>query len=146
MHPSAIEIGPDGHAELEAFLIDRIYEFNSETTGHHDAELFAASIPGPTGEVIAAVTGHTWGGTCYVSNLWVHADFRGEGHGRSLMAAVEASAKNRGCAQILLSTHSFQAPKFYERLGFKSQGFIPEYPKGYAQLNYCKRLDGLDGL
>ena len=137
-----IKLSRDGHKELDAFLVDRIYEFNAETTGFHDGEVFAGAIRNSAGEVIAAVTGHTWGGTCHVSHLWVREDHRRDGVGSSLMAAVESEAAHRGCGQVILATHSFQAPAFYERLGYKQQASIADYPRGYAQLHYFKSLAG----
>ena len=34
------------------------------------------------------------------------------------MQAVEKEAKTRNCRQIVLETHDFQAPGFYQKLGF----------------------------
>ncbi len=47
-----IKISRDGHTELDAFLVDRIYEFNAETTGFHDGEVFAAAIRNSAGEAM----------------------------------------------------------------------------------------------
>lgn len=41
--------------ELEAFLADRIYEFNSQATGHFDGKLLGASIRNEAGEVVAGL-------------------------------------------------------------------------------------------
>ena len=68
--------------KLEAFLVDRIYEFNSEATGYFDGKLLGASIRNKAGEVIAGLTGHTWGGCCEISHLWVSGRHRGRGFGR----------------------------------------------------------------
>jgi len=65
---------------------------------------------------------------------------RGEGHGTRLMQAVEAEAKARGCNQIVLETHDFQAPRFYERLGFAIAGRVEEYPRGHQYLTMIKQL------
>lgn len=138
--PSYVHISAEGHAELDAFLADRIYEFNSDITGLRDGEALAGAIRTSTNEVVAAVTGHTWGGTCYVAHLWVQAALRGNGVGRLLMAAVESESRRRGCTQIILATHSFQAPQFYERLGYRRQASIGEYPVGHAQFHYVKHL------
>lgn len=140
-----IKFNSDTYADLDAFLVDQIYELNAKTTGFHDGEVLAASIRSSIGDVIAAVTGHTWGGTCYVAHLWVHESHRRDGLGRSLMAAVESEAKDRACTQVILATHSFQAPAFYERLGYEQQASIRDYPRGFSQLHYVKRLDVASG-
>ncbi len=134
------ELGEAEHASLNAFLDARIYAFNVESTGHHDGKNFGSSIRSAQGEIVAGVIGYTWGAACHVAYLWVHADHRREGLGSELMRAVESEAQRRGCAQILLGTHSFQAPRFYERLGFRRIAEIPDYPKGHAQLFYAKAL------
>ena len=135
----------EGHAELDAFLADRIYEFNAKTTGFDDGEVFGAAVRSPGDDVVAAVTGHTWGGTCHVTHLWVHEAHRHKGLGSLLMNAVEGEARRKGCRQVILATHSFQAPAFYERLGYRRQASIPQYPAGHAQLHYRKSLEDANG-
>lgn len=140
MNRPVIEFQSKQYAELDAFLAERIYAFNAQATGLFDGEVFAASIRGPTGEIIAAVSGHTWGGTCQVTHLWVHEAQRRKGLGMALMNAVESEAMRKDCGQVLLSTHSFQAPGFYERLGYKREASIEGYPKGHANVFYLKKL------
>jgi ribosomal protein S18 acetylase RimI-like enzyme len=97
------------------------------------------------GEVIAAFNGHTWGGCCVLAHLWVHEAQRGRGLGRALLQAAEAEAAYRGCEQVVLSTHSFQAPAFYERLGYERHAVIRGQPAGHANIVYVKRLGGQNG-
>jgi GNAT superfamily N-acetyltransferase len=131
--------------ELEAFLVERIYEFNAQSTGYFDGRLVGGSLRGEAGEIIAAFNGHTWGGCCVVAHLWVHQSHRGRGLGRALLRAAEVEAVRRGCEQVVLSTHSFQAPAFYERLGYEKQAVIGGQPKGHASLIYVKRMKGQNG-
>jgi len=140
MNRSEIHFHSEHHGELDEFLAERIYEFNARATGLFDGQVFAASIKGQMGEIVAGVTGHTWGGTCQVTHLWVHESYRRKGLGRALMNAVELEAMRRGCEQVLLSTHSFQAPGFYERLGYKREASIGGYPRGHANVFYPKKL------
>ena len=127
-------------AQLEAFLIERIYEFNARVTGYFDARLLGGRTSNEAGELVGAFNGYTWGGCCVIAHVWVRSSDRGRGLGRILMRAAEEEAMRRGCEQVVLSTHSFQAPAFYERLGYERQAVIPGQPKGHADLVYVKRL------
>ena len=128
--------------DLEAFLVDRIYEFNADATGYFDGRLVGGRLRGQSGEVIAAFNGHTWGGCCVIAHLWVQESQRGRGLGRRLLQAAEAEAIRRGCERVILSTHSFQAPVFYERQGYEKQAVIDGWPKGHADAIYVKRVNG----
>lgn len=72
--------------------------------------------------------------------LWVHERLRGRGVGTGLMVAAEAEARKRGAAQIVVSTHSFQAPEFYGRLGFERVGHVDDCPAGHQSIYLRKRL------
>ena len=126
--------------ELGAFLAERIYEFNAQATGYHDGRLIAGCVRSDAGEVIAGYNGHTWGGYCEVSFLWVHEQYRGRGIGTQLLRSAEAEATASGCAQVVLTTHSFQAPGFYERMGYERKYAIAERPKSHANFIYVKTL------
>ena len=62
-----------------------------------------------------------------------------------LLHAAESEAMRRGCEQVVLLTHSFQAPQFYEHLGYDRKYDIEGRPRGYADIVYIKRLEGNDG-
>ena len=128
--------------ELDAFLVERIYEFNSKATGYFDGRLLGASVQNEAGEVIAGFSGHTWGGCAKISNLWVSEHHRGHALGKTLLQAAEAEAVRRGCTQVVLTTHSFQAPGFYERLGYERKYAIEGRPKGHSNIVLVKSLDG----
>jgi ribosomal protein S18 acetylase RimI-like enzyme len=125
---------------LAAELSDHINEFNVEATGFDDGRWLRAAQRGPDGSLQAGLAGWTWGGCSYIEFLWVHADLRGTGLGSRLLAAAEAEARARGCAQIVVSSHSFQAPDFYQRHGYVEYGRIEGYPRGHAQVHLVKDL------
>jgi len=125
---------------LGALLADRIYEFNAGATGYFDGRLLAGCVRSESGEIIAGFDGHTWGGCCELSHVWVHERHRGQGLGTLLLRAAEAEAVARGCAQVVLATHSFQAPGFYERMGYEKKYAIEGRPRGHADIIYVKVL------
>jgi GNAT superfamily N-acetyltransferase len=133
------QIGEPASADIE-FLEDRLYEFNAGTTGIGDGRGLGIFLRDDTNTIVAGAAGHTWGETCELRQVWVAAELRGRGVGRGLLAEAEAEAVRRGCRQLVLTTHSFQAPEFYRKLGFDVISELPDYPRGYSHLVLRKRL------
>lgn len=125
---------------LAVRLDHEIYLFNGEATGIVDGRLMRIAVHSADGELEAGLAGWTWGDTGYVDVLWVRADRRGNGLGSSLLDAAEAEARHRGCTQMALSSHSFQAPAFYLARGYTECGRTPDYPRGHAQHHFVKRF------
>lgn len=138
MKPIAIRAGDA--PGIEAFLAERIYEYNAATTGYRDAESFWA-VEERAGAIAAGVNGYTWGGCCYVSYLWVSESERGKGVGSELLRAVERHAREKRCRLVLVSSHSFQAPEFYARRGYVRVARIDDHPVGHSSSFYRKRLE-----
>lgn len=57
-----------------------------------------------------------------------------------MLRAVESHAREKCCHLVLLSTHTFQAPRFYARLGYEPVAQIEDYPVGHADIFFAKRL------
>jgi GNAT superfamily N-acetyltransferase len=122
------------------FLDDRINEFNYAATGYTDGALLASFVRDEQGAIVAGMYGWTWGGCCEIRYLWVQEPRRGQGYGSRLLQAAEHEAKRRGCTQVVLDTHSFQAPDFYRRHGYEVVGSVEGYPRGYQKIYLRKRL------
>jgi GNAT superfamily N-acetyltransferase len=121
-------------------LEQEINQFNYRTTGFYDGRSLAAFLRDESGALRAGLAGHTWGGCCEVRFLFVRESERRTGLGTALLRAAEHEARARGCDQVVLSTHSFQAPAFYLRRGYVEAGRAPGYPRGHAQIYLRKGL------
>ncbi len=123
-----------------AELRNKIHEFNFATTGLHDGRSLSCFLRDGSGNLYAGIDGFTWGGYARIDYLWVDESRRGHGLGRALLMAAEAEAARRGCATIVLDTHSFQAPEFYRRLRYTQVGETLDTPLGYTQVLFQKRI------
>ena len=84
------------------------------------------------GAVLGNALGHIWGGWLDLASLWVTEPLRGQGYGRKLLEAAEDEARAQGCRSVFLTTFSFQARPFYERLGYEVIADVPDYPVGHT--------------
>lgn len=130
----------DVNPDVVQRLTNELNAFNKQATGIDDDQEFLDTRTDGDGRLIAGIYGWTWGGTCWVDALWVREDYRGRRIGSQLLAAAETVARGRGCSQLALSTHTFQAPSFYRRHGFETVGRLGDYPTGHADLLLRKRL------
>lgn len=133
-----VEDDPDP-LEVE-FLETQIRREASAAMGLGD-EVELAIFVRDAGRVVAGISGWTWGDCCELQNLWVDPSLRDRGLGSRLLAAAEAEAAARGCAQTVHFTYDFQAARLYERAGYELMGRVEEFPSGADVLWYCKRLN-----
>lgn len=144
MHIERIDTpNPDAHAAISA----AIDVYNDARTGR----------PEPASRVAVLVRdarGVTLGGAwCVIYYDWLHVDLmylpaslRGQGMGTRVMRAVEREAARHGCNGVWLDTATFQAPGFYDKLGFTKFGELPDFTPGSDRMWLLKRpaSDGPD--
>ncbi len=124
--------------------IDELQEclvaFNVSKHGYEDIHKAAVFVRNDDGSLAGGVCAYGWGGCFEVELLWVAEDRRGEGLGSRLMTAIEDEARRMGFSKIVLDTFSYQAPGFYEKLGFEQVGTIDDFPAGHEYFVFVKRL------
>ena len=81
--------------------------------------------------MLGGALGHVWGGWLDLDALWVSELYRGQGYCAKLLEAAEEEAGAQGCHGVYLTTFSFQARPFYEKLGYEVIANIPDYPEGH---------------
>jgi GNAT superfamily N-acetyltransferase len=136
----SLTIDDDPDESIGRFLDERLYEYNVAATGVTDGRVFAIVVHDERGDIVAGLTGSTWGGCLEIGRLWVRADQRGQGYGTRLLAVAEQEARAHGCRKAVLDTHSFQAPDFYQRRGYSVYGVLDDYPLGHRKYFLKKDL------
>jgi len=77
-----------------------------------------------------------------VKRMYVRPTARGQGVGRRLLAALETSARAKGCTTLMLETGPtlVEALALYERLGYKHRGAFGDYPEDPLSVFMAKAL------
>ena len=96
---------------------------------------FAIFAKDDNGKVVGGIRACAYWNYCIIELLWLSEKIRGLGIGRKLMETTEKVAFEKGFNYIRTETISFQARPFYEKLGYKVFGKLPDYPKGHT--TYC---------
>jgi GNAT superfamily N-acetyltransferase len=137
---TAVRVGAKDD-DLSARLTDELTAFNGAATGADDERDLSVRVTDPGGELVAGLTGWTWGGCGGINLVWVRADRRHQGWGSRLIEAAEAEALVRGCTRMVVSSMTFQAPAFYEKHGYVETGRMEGLPGGHADVHFLKVLD-----
>ncbi|MET8676921.1 GNAT family N-acetyltransferase [Streptomyces sp. NPDC004647] len=96
-----------------------------------------------SGEVVGGLIGYTWAHWLHVDLLWIDERQRGSGLGSALMSRAEKIARDeRHCVHARVETWDFQAPGFYQKLGYTIVGTVEEYPPGATDYLLVKPLTG----
>jgi ribosomal protein S18 acetylase RimI-like enzyme len=131
---------PEPTPEQQYRIIDPLIAYNEAQAGPRNKQDFAFFVKSETDEFVGGLLGFTHFNHFFVSALYVDQQFRKEGIGRELMARAETLALEQGCDAIYLDTFDYQAPGFYEKLGFKVFGKLEDYPPGHERLYLVKRI------
>ena len=101
---------------------------------------FTIALENDAGKIVGGALGRIRWGWLYLTSVAVPIELRGQGWGRRLIEATELAARQRGCQYVWLDTYRFQARPFYEKLGYRVFGELPDHPPGHTRFFMFKAL------
>ena len=137
--PWRTELVHDPDPALRDRILAPLAAHNESVVGPGEWSVFAITVQDEGGAVVGGLWGRAGYGFLYVE-LFALGPAKGAGLGRTIMEQAEAEAKRRGLCGMWLYTWTFQAPGFYEHMGFAECGRIPDYPPGHDRIFYVKRF------
>lgn len=125
--------------ERQAILLP-LRAYNAAKAGVTVPEPIALLIRDDNGEILGGLYGRVFYQWLFIELLSVPEQARGLGMGSKLMQMAEDLAREKECIGVWLDTFDFQAPGFYQKLGYSELGQIVDYPPGHTRLFFQKRL------
>jgi GNAT superfamily N-acetyltransferase len=135
-----LEVTADADPAAREVIAGGLREFNEAIAGPVGLQPLNVLLRDSSGAVVGGLWGRTYWRWLFVELLFVPNECRGRDLGRRLLRAAEDEAGARGCLAAWLDTFAFQAPGFYERLGYQRFGELSGLPPGYRQIFFTKRL------
>ena len=120
-----MRITRDDSEEVAKAVEAGLVAFNNRAAGSTTPITVQIAVRDDDGAILGGVVARVWLDTLYVSLVWIDDSLRGQGHGKAMMAMVEAEGRKHGAAHVWLNTLSWQARPFYERLGYVCFGETP---------------------
>ena len=125
--------------EIKDLVYQGFAEAAMESTGMNgladDPLVFFVS---EAGDVQGCIAVQLFWGQLHIKYLFVAKAFRGKGLGRTLVEHALTWGTGQGCTFAFVETMSFQAPAFYQNLGFEIELTRPGYAKD-SSFHYLKR-------
>ena len=91
--------------------------------------------------VVGGLFGSTQFAWLKIEVMATRKDLRGQGIGTMLVRQAERVGIGRGCKYSFVDTMQFQAPEFYEKLGYHIVGRLEDWDShGHAKLFLTKQL------
>ncbi|CAB1403276.1 MULTISPECIES: GNAT family N-acetyltransferase [unclassified Pseudomonas] len=135
-----IELTQSPTEEQRQAILQPLIEYNDARAGISKTEPFALMVKDERGAILGGLYGRVTLRWMFIDLLSVPEQVRGQGIGSKLMAQAQALATEKNCLGIWLDTFDFQAPGFYQKMGFSQFGEIVDYPPGHKRHFFQKRL------
>jgi GNAT superfamily N-acetyltransferase len=117
-----------------------VSRYNEERGGDNHFQRLCFILQDSGAGVVGGGIAEVYWDWLYIDLLWVKEELRGQGYGKSLMARTEEEARQLGAKNAYLDTFSFQAPGFYENLGYATFGELVDFPTGQQRFFMKKEL------
>lgn len=138
--PTIVVPDAPGDADRKA-IVEALVAFNDKAVGPSGFQPLAVLIQDPaSGNTVGGLWGKTIYDWLFVELLIVPDQFRGQDIGSRILTRAEDIARERGCIGVWLDTYAFQAPGFYDKLGYEIFGTIDDHPRGSRRFFLQKRL------
>jgi ribosomal protein S18 acetylase RimI-like enzyme len=126
--------------EEEQAILLPLRAYNASKAGVSRQEPIALLVRDDNGEILGGLYARVFYQWMFIELLSVPEQARGQGLGSKLMRMAEDVAREKECVGVWLDTFDFQAPGFYQKLGYSELGQIVDYPPGHKRLFFQKRL------
>jgi len=143
MAGARIKVEKERSSVVSRQLWNGLLTYNREQAGPTRYSRNVVSARDGKGKLLGGVIVQNYWLETYVELLWLAPEARRSGTGTKLIREAERIARKRGSRVIHLNTFSFQAPRFYEKQGYRRFGRVSGSPEGQTRYYYVKRLKSL---
>ena len=129
--------GEPNEADMKV-LVDGMLSYHASKGHPRKVDKCSVTIKNDDGKLVGCVMVSFLYNGMEIGSLWVDESMRGQGLGQKLMKMAEDEGKKRGATFAYTNTFTWQAPGFYEKLGYALYGKLEDFPPE-NQLSYYRK-------
>lgn len=115
---------------LHQYNINNCEYIKTNSTIKHNNKLRANFTVYEDDKIIGGIIGWIKYGWYYLDEFYIEENHRNQGIGSKLISIVEEFAKANNCLGVRVDTWDFQAPNFYQKLGYQICSVFEDCPPG----------------
>ncbi len=143
-----ITIKKDINNDVENYVKFNLHKYNQENCDYiknnssyaHNNKIDGDFIIYDNNKVIGGALGKIIWGWYHLTDFYIDEYYRKSGIGKQVIKEIEAFAKNNNALGVRIDSWSFQAPKFYQSLGYKVWGKFDDCPPGTTHYYMYKKF------
>lgn len=126
--------------EDKKIMVDGMLSYHASKGHPRKTEVYSILLKDKENKVRGTmIVSFLWNGM-HIDSLWVDESLRNQSWGSKLMKVAEEEGVRRKCTIAYTDTFTWQAPKFYEKLGYQVYGKLENFPEGNSLLYFVKKL------
>ena len=119
--------------QLRSFIFDNFEKYDIKMIGYSGfAKNETAFYAKVQNEIVGLISVHPVWGALWIKALIIKEEYRNQGLATKLMEQALKFAQEKKCKFAFVETFSFQAPKFYQKLGFELEFSRAGYSDGIS--------------
>lgn len=130
------ELNPDD----KEVMVDGLLAHHAKSGHERKTEIFNITLKDSDGKLSGVIIATILWNGLEINSLWIDEKLRGKGWGKKLMEEAEKEGVKKGATVAYTNTFPWQAPLFYEKIGYKLFGKLENFPKGEYLSYYFKIL------
>lgn len=144
-----LKIEKDDNQDASGYVLFNLHQYNQQhckyirehSSNNHNDKINGDFIVWDNDEVIGGAIGYIEYGWYFLTDFYLNAKYRDHGLGSKVIQKVEEFALSNHAVGVRVESWDFQAPKFYQKLGYTVWGEFKDCPLGTTCYHLFKRLN-----
>ena len=141
-------IKKDDNNDVENYVKLELHKYNQKNCKYirenssyaHNNKINGDFIIYDKNTIIGGALGQIIWGWYYLSDFYINEEYRNQGIGTQIIDKIEQFAKENNALGVRIDSWNFQAPKFYQKLGYKVWGKFKDCPPGTTHYYMFKKF------